>query len=94
MLVAETSHFGAGRSAWLWEVTAEVALARSHGLPIEGICLYPVIDRPDWDDDNLWHNCGLWDLRPGVAGDLERVLCSEYAAGLQRLMAREAEALA
>jgi beta-glucosidase/6-phospho-beta-glucosidase/beta-galactosidase len=86
LFIAETSHFGAGRVAWLWEVLAEVALARSQQVPVEGLCIYPIIDRPDWDDAGHWHTCGLWDLRPNAAGRLERVLCADYAAGLRQLM--------
>ena len=27
-----------------------------------GVCIYPIIDRPDWDDLSDYSNCGLWDL--------------------------------
>jgi hypothetical protein len=30
------------------------------GIPIEGICLYPIVNHPGWDDDRHCHN-GLWD---------------------------------
>lgn len=81
--VSETSHFGAGRGAWLREVATEVALARSVGVPVEGICLYPILDRPDWHDPEHWHHSGLWDLLPDDAGRLQRVLVPEYAAALR-----------
>jgi hypothetical protein len=29
-------------------------------VPIEGICLYPIVNHPGWDDDRHCHN-GLWD---------------------------------
>jgi hypothetical protein len=53
------------------------------GVPLEGVCLYPILDRPDWEDMNHWHNSGLWDLRPDVEGKLERVLHAEYASALR-----------
>jgi hypothetical protein len=88
VVVSETSHFGAGRGRWIREVADEVATARSAGVCVEGLCIYPIIDRPDWDDPNHWHNSGLWDLRPNAAGQLERVLSSDYAADLREAQAR------
>jgi hypothetical protein len=88
MILSETSHFGAGRARWIAEVAEEVSLARAMGVPMEGICIYPIIDRPDWEDPSHWHHSGLWDLRPDEANRLERVLCEEYAGELRRAMAR------
>jgi hypothetical protein len=58
------------------------------GVPLEGLCIYPVVDRPDWDDPALWHNSGLWDLRLAQDGRLERVPCVEYIAELRRVQGR------
>jgi beta-glucosidase/6-phospho-beta-glucosidase/beta-galactosidase len=87
MILSETSHFGAGRGRWIREVADEVRRAKEMGVPMEGICIYPIIDRPDWDDPNHWHNSGLWDLRSGDGDRLERVLCEEYAGDLRRAQA-------
>jgi hypothetical protein len=87
MILSETSHFGAGRGRWIREVADEVRRAQEMGVPMEGICIYPIIDRPDWDDPNHWHNSGLWDLRAGDGDRLERVLCEEYADELRRAQA-------
>jgi beta-glucosidase/6-phospho-beta-glucosidase/beta-galactosidase len=84
LFIAETSHFGAGRATWLAEIVAEVCLARAAGVPLEGICLYPILDRPDWDDLDHWHHSGLWDLVADTQGRLRRVLNEEYAAELRR----------
>jgi hypothetical protein len=84
LFVAETSHFGVGRAPWLREMVAEVVLARKAGVPLEGVCLYPILDRPDWENLDHWHNSGLWDLRRNADGVLERVLVEEYAAELCR----------
>ena len=67
MIIAETGHIGVGRSAWLHEVADEVARARTAGVPVGGICLYPLIDRPDWDDADHWHHSGLWDVESTAA---------------------------
>jgi beta-glucosidase/6-phospho-beta-glucosidase/beta-galactosidase len=87
LLISETSHFGAGRSRWLCEVAGEVHRARESGVPVEGLCIYPVIDRPDWDDPEHWHHSGLWDLRPGSGDRLERVACEEYLEALGQAQA-------
>ncbi len=84
LFVAETSHFGVGRAAWLRAVTTEVQTARALGVPLLGVCLYPILDRPDWDRPRHWHHSGLWDLRPKEDGRLERVLEPGYAAELRR----------
>lgn len=83
LFVGETSHFGVGRAPWIREIAHEVALAVAQGTPIEGICLYPILDRPDWDDLNHWHNSGLWDLLPDEQGRLRRVLNNVYASELR-----------
>jgi beta-glucosidase/6-phospho-beta-glucosidase/beta-galactosidase len=86
MFVAETGHFGVGRAAWAREIAAEVMFARESGIPLEGICFYPIIDRTDWEDPNHWHNCGLWDLRRDHEDRLERVICPEFQSELLRIM--------
>jgi beta-glucosidase/6-phospho-beta-glucosidase/beta-galactosidase len=83
LFVAETSHVGVGRALWLRELTDEVRLS-AQGVPLQGICLYPIIDRFEWDDPTHWHNSGLWDLRLDDAGDLIRTLNRPYAAQLRR----------
>jgi UDP-galactopyranose mutase len=68
MIVAETSHFGEGRAAWLHEVADEVRSARGAGVPVYGICLYPLVDRPDWTETERWHDSGLWDVDHEMPG--------------------------
>jgi UDP-galactopyranose mutase len=86
--VSETSHFGAGRGRWITEVAEEVARAREAGVGVEGLCVYPIIDRPDWEHPDHWHHSGLWDLRRGTDGKLERVLSQQYADHLRRAQER------
>jgi hypothetical protein len=88
IFVAETSHFGAGRARWITEIAGEVALARAMAVPVAGICLYPILDRPDWSNADHWHNSGLWDLHPDVHGRLERVLVEDYATAFQQARRR------
>jgi hypothetical protein len=51
VLMAETGAEGSGRAAWLHYVCAEVRGARKRGVPIEGICIYPIVDYPGWENE-------------------------------------------
>ena len=51
ILVAETGTEGDERAAWFETVATNVFDARRTGIPIEGICLYPIINHVGWDDD-------------------------------------------
>ncbi len=62
--LTETSHYGAERPDWLRHVSDEVSKLISRNYPLWGVCLYPVLDRPDWDNLDDWHHSGLWD-EPG-----------------------------
>ena len=98
LIVAETSHFGDGRAAWLDQMAGEVRDCRAAGVPVQGICLYPLIDRPDWTRDAFWHHSGLWDVAgarqeqlPDEAPEIDpdtlvqrRVLNLDYAEALKR----------
>ncbi len=83
MCLSETGHIGQGRDAWLDHIAAEVVECRARDIPIGGLCLYPVIDRPDWQDAGHWHHSGLWDVPGADAGDFTRRLCQPYAERLR-----------
>jgi UDP-galactopyranose mutase len=93
VILAETSHFGSGRARWIREIGHEVAAAREAAVPVEGVCLYPAVDRPDWEDALHWHNSGLWDVRRTTTGVLERVINVEYAEAFQEARAMVAPTL-
>lgn len=85
LFIAETSHPGADRPHWLHQTAAECRRAIELGIPLLGVCLYPILDRPDWDDLITWHRAGLWDARlpappDGTPPPME--LCEPYAAAL------------
>lgn len=68
--ITETSHPAEDRPLWLRMIGQECAAVLAEGLPLWGACLYPVVDRPDWDHLDQWHRSGLWDAdlsRPGPA---------------------------
>jgi hypothetical protein len=91
LFIAETSHFGSGRARWIREIAQEVYIARMQGVPLEGLCMYPILDRPDWEDMHHWHNSGLWDLHDRGDGTLQRVLHDEYAVAVRESQALLAE---
>ena len=88
IIIGETSHVGSGRAEWIRELTDEVLLAIKAGLPLEGICLYPIMDRFEWNDPAHWHNSGLWDYDIEPDGTFRRVLNVEYAGEFLRSQLR------
>ena len=60
LFVAETGTEDDFRPVWFNYVCTEVMAAMKAGVPIEGICLYPIVNHPGWDDDRHCYN-GLWD---------------------------------
>ena len=60
LFIAETGAEDNVRASWLGYVTEETDAALLAGIPVEGICLYPILNHPGWDDNRHCHN-GLWD---------------------------------
>ncbi|TGD65654.1 hypothetical protein EYC08_07150 [Tabrizicola sp. WMC-M-20] len=56
LFIAETGVEDDRRAPWLRYVASEVARARARGVPVEGLCLYPVMNHPGWDDDRACQN--------------------------------------
>jgi beta-glucosidase/6-phospho-beta-glucosidase/beta-galactosidase len=69
LFVAETGIEDEARPAWFGYICGEVKAATERGAPVEGICLYPIVNHPGWDDDRHCHN-GLWDY-PNEKGERE-----------------------
>ncbi|MFC0407408.1 glycoside hydrolase family 1 protein [Roseomonas elaeocarpi] len=86
IFMAETSIEGDRRPGWLRFMGEEVRAAIRDGVPIEGMCLYPVLSHPGWDDGRYCPN-GL--LEMATEGD-GRVVDAPLLAELreqQRLFA-------
>jgi beta-glucosidase/6-phospho-beta-glucosidase/beta-galactosidase len=60
VFVAETGIEDETRPAWFRYMCREVLTALSAGVPVEGLCLYPIVNHPGWDDDRHCHN-GMFD---------------------------------
>lgn len=78
--VGETGCEGDGRADWLAYVCDQVGLAREAGHRVEGVCLYPILNFPGWDDDRHCTN-GLWDYADANG---HRPIDPSFAAELQR----------
>jgi len=77
IILSETSHSGEDRPKWIHFISQQCDIVLSKGLPFWGICIYPVIDRPDWDYLDRWHHSGVWDYFP--ESGIRRMLNQEYA---------------
>jgi beta-glucosidase/6-phospho-beta-glucosidase/beta-galactosidase len=62
IFISETGHFGDGRIQWMEEIISECNIAKNMGLEVEGVCIYPITDRPDWDNLLHYSKCGIFDL--------------------------------
>ncbi len=62
IVITETGHPGEDRAKWLEMIDAEVTKIHCAGIPLKACCIYPVIDRPDWDYTDNMHHSGIWDI--------------------------------
>ena len=60
LFIAETGTENEPRPEWFGYICEEVRVAERAGVPVLGICLYPIVNHPGWDDDRYCQN-GLWD---------------------------------
>ena len=61
IVLSETSHPQEDRPKWIHFITHQCITALQQDVPLWGVCWYPIVDRPDWDQLNVWHQAGLWD---------------------------------
>jgi hypothetical protein len=80
LFISETGAEGSARAAWLHYVASEVAAARASGVPIDGICIYPIVDYPGWSNDRQCR-VGLFSS-PGPDG--RREVDVEFALEVER----------
>jgi uncharacterized DUF497 family protein len=60
IFVAETGTEFHWRTSWLRYMGGEVCDTLRLGVPLEGVCLYPIVNYPGWGDGRHCEN-GLWD---------------------------------
>jgi beta-glucosidase/6-phospho-beta-glucosidase/beta-galactosidase len=79
MLIAETGTEQRDRAPWLRYIGEQARIAMEHGVPLHGICLYPIVNHPGWADDRHCHN-GLWDYADKNG---KREICRSLASELK-----------
>jgi hypothetical protein len=88
LFLAETGTEDEYRVGWLRYVCDEVAAALDAGIPVEGICWYPILDHPGWDDERHCRN-GLLSY-PNESGvrTIFQPLADEFEIQGRRLLER------
>jgi beta-glucosidase/6-phospho-beta-glucosidase/beta-galactosidase len=82
MIIGETSGLGHGRPDWLRDVMGESLAAVQRGMDLQGVCLFPAVDMPDWHTGE-WVGNGICDLVK-ENGTLKRVPHQPYVDELRR----------
>ena len=85
ILLAETGHWGDARPGWLRRVGAAAEELHAEGVPLLGVCLYPIIGMTDWHQPTRWMPLGLWDRVDGAGADGPRLLHRPTAEVLAEL---------
>jgi beta-glucosidase/6-phospho-beta-glucosidase/beta-galactosidase len=82
ILVTETSHRDEMRPIWIRELARECEEVLQEGIPLRGVCLYPILGMPEWHAQHEWTRMGLWDcdhLHP----ELPRTVCEPALCALR-----------
>jgi hypothetical protein len=81
LIIGETSGYQDRRAEWLNMTMEESLRALNSGVDLQGICLYPCVDIPDWNSGEL-AQIGIYDLQDMAA--CERVPNEAYIDELRR----------
>jgi hypothetical protein len=82
LVITETGHSGEHRPNWLEYIGNQCEMVMAANIPLWGVCLYPIVDRPDWDHLYPWHGSGLWDAEFRQEGPPGRKLYEPMAKKL------------
>ena len=88
LIIAETGASGDARPAWIDFLAEEASHALASGVDLQGICLYPVITSPDWEDPTAFFDGGAFDISPQIDGTLERVPSASTLSAIRRAQRR------
>jgi hypothetical protein len=83
LLMTETAHVDDMRPSWMEHVASETELLLERGVPLRGVCLYPILGMPEWHEQTRWTQMGLWELSNCESG-LERVVCAPMLEALKK----------
>jgi beta-glucosidase/6-phospho-beta-glucosidase/beta-galactosidase len=62
VLITETAHVRNMRPTWLNYVAEQCETLLDQGVPLRGVCLYPILGMPEWHSPEEWVPMGLWDI--------------------------------
>jgi hypothetical protein len=83
LLISETTHVHDLRPGWIKYVAEEAEALLLSGVPLRGVCLYPILGMPEWHAREEWVPMGLWDL-VREEDILVRQLCEPMLLELRR----------
>jgi beta-glucosidase/6-phospho-beta-glucosidase/beta-galactosidase len=81
VIIGETSGYQDRRAEWLRTTMEESMKALLTGVDLQGVCLYPCVDIPDWNTGE-WAKIGIFDIED--ADTCERCPCDPYIEELRR----------
>jgi beta-glucosidase/6-phospho-beta-glucosidase/beta-galactosidase len=81
LIIGETSGYQDNRAEWLRMTMEESLKALNAGVDLQGVCLYPFVDVPDWWSQK-WAKIGIYDIVDKES--FERTPCDRYIAELRR----------
>jgi hypothetical protein len=90
VVLTETSALGEARAPWIHELSAMAEQLLGEGVPLGGICLYPILGMPEWHAQDQWTRMGLWDLER-EQDVLERKACKPMMAALRQAVSAAEE---
>jgi hypothetical protein len=83
VVITETSALGEARAPWVHELSVMAGELLEDGVPLQGICLYPILGMPEWHARDQWTRMGLWDLEH-EQDVLRRKVCLPMLKALRR----------
>ncbi|MGH6874636.1 MAG: hypothetical protein ACREDW_06435, partial [Aestuariivirgaceae bacterium] len=86
IMITETAHVGDERAPWLLEVADQAKALLLEGVPLRGVCLYPILGMPEWHEPDVWAPMGLWDPVCHRESPGERLLCAPMRDALQSVL--------
>ena len=87
VMISETAHIGDRRGPWVRELEACANVLAAEGIPLSGICLYPIQSMPEWHNPEVWLPMGLWEPACEAQGQ-DRAVCWPMLKALQEAHAR------
>lgn len=76
VLISETAHIGDHRAPWISELALEAGILVRDGVPLRGVCLFPIVAMPAWHEPEHWPEMGLWEPSCRREPHTGRIVCA------------------